>query len=284
MTKRAIGKTGVGVRAIGLGAMPLSIQGRPSEADGIRVFHAAFDAGTDFVDTADAYCLDDSDTGHNEVLIRKALRGRKEKIFVATKGGSVRPGGSWHRDGRPEHLRSACEHSLKCLGVERIFLYQLHAVDPRVPLADSVGELAKLQKEGKIAHIGLSNVSGAQLDAAQRIVRIESVQNRCHPGYREDLENGLVAQCGKQQVTYIAYSPVGGGYSHESVAKQTPFPKIAKKYGVSPYQVILAWLLTKGDNMLPIPGASRIESAVGSAKAADLELAKSDLAEIDSAA
>ena len=281
MTQRAIGKTGVRVRAIGLGAMPLSIAGRPSEADGIRVLHAAFDAGLDFIDTADAYCLDDNDTGHNEALIRKALKGRSEKILVATKGGSVRPNGSWGRDGRPEHLRRACEHSLKSLGVERIFLYQLHAVDPRVPLSDSVGELAKLQKEGKIAHIGLSNVSESQLDAAQKVARIESVQNRCHPGYRMDLENGFLEHCRKQHVTYIAYSPVGGGYQHESVAQQAPFPKIAKKRGATPYQIILAWLLAKGDNMLPIPGASRIQSAVDSAKAVDLKLTGDEISEIE---
>lgn len=281
--KRQIGKTGVFVQAVGLGAMPLSIQGRPPEKEAKAALSASLDCGTDFIDTADAYCLDEDDVGHNEALIRDVLkeRGLSDKVRVATKGGCIRPRGDWGVDGRPESLRRACHHSLKSLGADVIFLYQLHAPDPRVPFEKSVEALARLQQEQKILHVGLSNVSAAQLRAAQRIVRVESVQNRCHPAFQRDLKNGLVELCREQGVTYIPYSPVGGAYAHQSLAQQEPFPRLARKYGTSPYCVMLAWLLSKGDHVLPIPGAKRIESAQDSPKAARLSLQAGDLAEID---
>jgi aryl-alcohol dehydrogenase-like predicted oxidoreductase len=282
--KRSIGKTGVAVQAIGLGGMPLSIEGRPPEKEAKAVISAALDSGTDFIDTADAYCLDDNDTGHNERLIRDVLkdRGLASQVKVATKGGCIRPRGDWSVDGRPEHLRKACEASLRNLGSDVIFLYQFHAPDPKVPFEKSVETLAELQRRQKILHLGLSNVSAQQLRSAQRIARIESVQNRLNPARQEDIRNGMLELCRETGVTYIPYSPVGGHHGHSSLIARKLFQGLAAKYQASPYCVILAWLLSQGEHVLPIPGARKPASAVDSPKAVDVKLDAADRKAIDS--
>lgn len=285
MTKtRALGRTGWAVKAIGLGGMPMSIRADgPSEADSIRAIHASLDAGTDFIDTADVYCHDDSDIGHNERLIAKALKTwTRGKAVVATKGGLARPAGAWTRDARPASLRRACERSLKALGVDAVALYQLHAPDEKVPFADSVGELSRLKEEGKVVHIGLSNVDLSQLDLALRIVRVESVQNQMNPKDQEDLRSGLVKACAERGVAYLPYCPVGGGHGHAALSKNPEISRLAKKHGTSPYCVLLAWSLAQGENVIPIPGASRVESAVDSPKALDVRLEAADLAVVSS--
>lgn len=283
---RQLGRSGLKVRAIGFGGMPLSIRrDGPSEADAIKVLHAAFEAGTDFVDTADVYCHDDSDIGHNERIVAKALKAwRRAPIVVATKGGLTRPGGRWERDARPESLRRACEKSLKALGVEAIDLYQLHAPDEKVTYADSIGSLVRLQEEGKIQHVGLSNVSLAQLDEALAIVRVESVQNQLNPKDREDLDNGLVKACAERGVAYLPYCPVGGGQGHAGLAQHPALQALALKHQASPYCVILAWHLAQGENVIPIPGASRVGSAADSPKALSVNLSPEDLAVINNLA
>lgn len=273
------------VSAIGLGAMWLSIQGRPSEEQGIRVIHAALDAGVTFIDTADVYCLDNSDIGHNERLIARALAtwpGR-ERIVVATKGGLERPGGAWVRKGDPAHLRAACEASLRALGVETIDLYQLHAPDERYPFADQVGVLADLRREGKVRHVGLSNVSVAHIEEARRIVPIVSVQNRCNAFDRRAWAEGVIACCEANDIAFLPWSPVGGSSGKGQTGTDPTLSRVGKRHGASPYQVALAWLLAKTPVMIPIPGASRVESAESSARAADLRLEPEDLAELDRA-
>lgn len=171
--------------------MPLSLAGRPSQDHAIRAIHAALECGATLIDTADVYCMDDADLGHNERLIAKALKwwpGSKDHVVVATKGGLTRPGGRWERNGRPEHLRRASDKSLAALGVERIDLYQLHAPDPRVPFADSVGVLAELKAAGRVRWVGLSNVSVEKIEEARGIVEIATVQNRLSPFFREALQ------------------------------------------------------------------------------------------------
>ncbi len=281
--KRALGRTNIFMTPIGLGGMPLSLENRPSETEAIAILHAALDAGTDFIDTADVYCLDDADIGHNEKLICKALKTTKpsHSVIVATKGGLVRPQGRWETNGHPQHLRKACEQSLKNIGVETITLYQLHALDPHVPLEDSVGELARLKEEGKITHVGLSNVSSQELLRAQKVVRIESVQNKCNPLHQEDFENGLVQQCATQGVSYIAYSPVGGHFGHTNLVHQPLLRELAQKYETSPYCIILSWLLSKGDHIFAIPGAKKISSAQDSPKALHLKLTPPEIMNID---
>src|SRR5437870_4049712 len=159
---------------IGFGGMPLSIQGRPSEEVGRRVLHAAVDAGITLIDTADVYCLDDNDIGHNERLIASALNERpdRDRIRVATKAGLRRPRGAWTNDGSPKHIREACEGSLRALATQQIWLYQFHAPDPRVPFEKSVETFAELQRAGKCQHVGLSNVSVEEIDKASRIVDV----------------------------------------------------------------------------------------------------------------
>ncbi len=284
MTSRVLGQTGAKVFPIGLGAMPLSVDGRPEEEQAIKVIHAAIDAGMNFIDTADVYCLNDTDIGHNERIIQKALKGisNSENVLVATKGGCIRPGGRWEVDGRPRHLREACERSLQCLQVEIIFLYQLHAVDGRVPIEDSVGELRRLQEEGKIQHIGLSNVGETEIKRALRVARIESVQNRCNPFEAADYKTKLVEWCSTQEISYLPHSPVGGHFRHVQASKHSLLNDLAGRHRTSPYCVMLAWHLTKGSNVFPIPGASKVVSAVDSAKAVSVVLSASECAEIDS--
>ncbi len=283
--RRAIGTSGLTVAPIGLGGMPMSIRGRPSEADALRTIHAALDAGMDLVDTADVYCLSDDDIGHNERLIAKALRERADTngVVVATKGGLERPGGDWTTNGRPDHLRRACDKSLAALGVDRIQLYQLHAPDDDVPFAESVGALAELRAAGKIAHVGLSNVSVAEIEIARAIVPIVSVQNRCNPFDRSAWTDGVVQYCTANGLAFLPYSPVGGGNGKARVATDDTLVAVGKRHGVSPFQVALAWLLAKSPVMLPIPGASKVASAVDSAAAMTLALSTTDLAELDAA-
>jgi aryl-alcohol dehydrogenase-like predicted oxidoreductase len=281
--KRKIGNTGIEVFAIGLGGMPLSIMGRPPESEGIKVIQAAAEAGVNFIDTANVYCLDDHDIGHNERLIHKALSegGTEKQVIVATKGGCTRPNGAWDVDGRPEALRKACEMSLKSLNSEAITLYQLHSPDQKVPFAETVGALAELKKAGKILHIGLSNVTKEQLNEAQKITRIETVQNRCNAFYKKDLSNGMIDLCREQEVSYLPYSPVGGHFGHKKVSDYQPLAELAVKYNTSPYCIVLAWLLSKGGHIIPIPGASKISSILDSIKAVNIRLEPNDIAKID---
>src|SRR5918999_4172531 len=170
---------GADVFPIGLGGMPMSLSGRPPEEQAIRAIHAALDAGVNLIDTADAYSRDGSDVGHNERLIAKAIRDRRDGVLVATKGGHTRtPGRGWEVDGRPEHLRRACEASLKALETDRIDLYQYHRPDPDVPYAESVGALRDLQEEGKVRWIGLSNANVEQIEESLEIADIAAVQNQ----------------------------------------------------------------------------------------------------------
>lgn len=283
MEKRRFGTTQYEVSAIGLGAMNLSIANRPSERESIAVIHAALDAGITLFDTADVYCLDDSELGHNERLIAKALRawpGDASSVLVCTKGGLRRPGGGWVNDARPAQLREACERSLAALGVDRIAVYQLHAPDPKVPFEESVGTLAELRKEGKIEHVGLSNVSVDQIRAARAIVPIVSVQNRCNPFDLRAFSEGVVAECEKHDMAFLPWSPVGGVRQRGQVKDDSVLRAVADRRNSTPQQVALAWLRAKSPAMIPIPGATRITSAVSSAGAADLLLTGDDVAEI----
>jgi len=266
--------------SIGFGGMPLSIQGRPPEDVGRKVLQAAIDAGMTFVDTADVYCLDEHDIGHNERLIASVVRGRDD-VKVATKGGLRRPRGAWTNDGSPKHLREACENSLRAMAVERIWLYQFHAPDPSVPFEKSVETFAELQREGKCVHVGLSNVSVEQIDAASRIVTIESVQNRLNPYFRESLD--VAAECGKRGIAFLAYSPVGGGRLTKKLPQFDVLQRIAKAHGRSVHAVVLAWVRTKGPTVVPIPGARTVEHALDSARSVSVALTPEEIAEIDTA-
>jgi len=273
-----LGRTGETISAIGFGGMPLSIQGRPPENVGRAVIQAAIDAGITLIDTADVYCLNDGDLGHNERLIASVIRGRDD-MRVATKAGMRRPGGQWTRDGTPKHIREACERSLRALGVDQIWLYQFHAPDPSVPFEKSVEAFAELQRAGKCKHVGLSNVDIEQIDVAGGIVEVQSVQNRLNPYFRESLD--VAAECARRKITFLAYSPVGGG----RLAKKLPeFPVVqglAKRHACSPHAVVLAWIRSKGETVVPIPGARTPEHVVDSAGSVEVTLTPDQIAEID---
>ena len=280
--RRTLGITNIEIFPIGLGAMPLGIRGSLPTQDAINVIHAAIEAGINFIDTANVYCTDNQDIGLNERTIAQALETvDQDDIVVATKGGLIRPQGRWERRGSPQHLRSACEQSLKDLNVEAITLYQLHAPDPVVPFSDTVGELARLRSEGKILNVGLSNVDRDLLDEAMEIVTVASVQNRCNVFHTQDLTSGFVDYCRQNSITYIAYSPMGGGGVHTGLRSVPVLCELAKSHETTVYQVVLAWLLQKGDNIVPIPGASRVSSAVSSAHTVHVKLTEGEISRID---
>jgi aryl-alcohol dehydrogenase-like predicted oxidoreductase/histidinol phosphatase-like enzyme len=268
---------------IGLGCMRLSTAQARDQARSVAVIHAALDSGIALLDTADAYCLDDSETGHNERLVAHALKtwhGDARTITVATKGGLVRPGGRWIADGRAKHLRSACLASLRALDVTAIDLYQLHAVDPRVPLETSVRELAALQQSGLIRGIGLSNVTVGQIRTAQKIAEIAAVQVSVSVLEDENLRNGVVELCRDHDIQLIAYRPLGGSRINR-ISRDPVLTQIAARHGATPHEVALAWLLALAPNIVPIPGATREATARSVGRAVAFELSERDRAQLD---
>jgi aryl-alcohol dehydrogenase-like predicted oxidoreductase len=279
--RRKLGVDAPPVAAVGYGGMHLSIQDRPSEEQGLRVIQEALDAGVTLIDTADVYCLDDTEIGHNERLIARALRSRSHgDVTVATKGGLRRPGGRWEVDGSPAHLRAACEQSLRALGVERIDLYQLHAPDPQVPFTESIGALADLRQSGKVRWIGLSNVSVPEIRQAQQIVPITTVQNRLNPFFREALTDGVVEHCTEHGIGFLAYSPTGGGRLNRKLPAHPVLRPMASRLGVTPHALVLAWVLARSDAVIVIPSARTVEHALDSITAAELNLSEADLSAI----
>jgi aryl-alcohol dehydrogenase-like predicted oxidoreductase len=264
---------------IGLGGMPMSLSSRPPEEQSIRTIHAALDAGVNFIDTADAYSADASDFGHNERLIAKALDGRRDGVIIATKGGHTRTAdGDWEKDGRPEYIKRACEASLKALDTDRIDLYQYHRPDPNVPYAETIGAFKELQDEGKVRWVGISNADTAQIEEARSIVEIVSVQNQLSLEYGSPIDKGEVELCERNGIAFLPWSPFGGiSKAADAPGTHDPVREAAEAHGVSPQQVVLAWLLALSPVMIPIPGASRPESITDSAKAVDLELSHEEL-------
>ena len=214
---------GVDVHPIGLGEMPMSLDGRPDEEQSIRTIHAALDAGVNLIDTADAYARDDRDIGHGERLIAKALKGRRDDVLVATKGGLTRNREQrWPPDGRPEYLRAACEASLRALETDRIDLYQFHRPDPNVPYAESIGTFKELQDEGKVRWVGISNATVAQLEEALGIVDVVSVQNQLSLAYTSPIAKGELQACTDRGIAFLPWSPLGGIGSSESASGRRP--------------------------------------------------------------
>lgn len=275
---------GTDVFPIGLGGMPMSLAGHPPVERSIRAIHAALDAGVNLIDTADAYCTDEHDIGHNERLIAEALRGRRDGVIVATKGGHTRPGGSWALDGSPEHLRTACEASLRALDTDRIDLYQFHRPDPKVPYEESIGAIKELQDEGKVRWVGISNANVEQIELASSIVDVVSVQNQLSLEYRSPIGKGEVAACEERGIAFLPWSPLGGiPNAADAAGSHHPVRAAAEAHGVSPQQVALAWLLSLSPVVIPIPGTTRPASILDSIAAAELRLSDAELAEIGAA-
>ena len=284
MHRRRLGDTEVG--AVGLGAMPLSHAGRPPESEAIRVICAALDAGVTLVDTADAYCLGPGELGHGERLIARALRAYgpgAEDVVVATKGGHTRPSDdAWGLDGRPGYLKAAAEASLRRLGGDAIGLYQLHRPDPATPWAESMGALRDLLDAGTIRRAGVSNADPEQIREAVAIVGdgLVSVQNELSPAFRSSEPE--VELCADLGLAFLPWSPLGGmSAAGDLGGEHAAFGAVARERGVTPQQVCLAWLLAKGEHVVPIPGSSRPETIRASAAAADLELSAAEVARLD---
>ncbi|MEV0233429.1 aldo/keto reductase [Nonomuraea sp. NPDC050786] len=284
MRTRAIGNRQVGV--VGLGAMPMSVAGHmPDEDQSIRTILAALDAGITLIDTADAYTPSHDDIGHNERLVARALSlwgGDAGTVLVATKGGHTRtPDGGWSVNGRPSHLKQACDRSLKALGVDSIGLYQHHRPDPGVPYEETMGALKELHDAGKIQMAGISNADPAQIRLAHSILgsALVSVQNEYSPRFRSSEPE--IDVCAELGLAFLPWSPLGGiGRTGELSRLNAAFTEIAAARGVSPQQVCLAWELARSPVVIPIPGASRPETIIDSAAAADLELSEEELARL----
>jgi aryl-alcohol dehydrogenase-like predicted oxidoreductase/histidinol phosphatase-like enzyme len=267
--------------------MRLSTDPDRDEARGVAVLHAALDAGITFFDTADAYCRDDTETGHNERLIARALttwRGRsatagpgdRSAIVVATKGGLTRPEGRWIADGRGKHLRAACEASLRALDVSRLALYQLHAIDPRTPLATSVRALAALQRDGLIDQIGLCNVTVGQIEEARRIAEIAAVQVELNFWNDANVLSGVADYCTQHGIRLIAHRPLGGPARARRASKTRVLTEVAARHHASPQEIALAWLTDQSPVIVPVPGATRGETVKSIASVPAIRLTDED--------
>jgi pyridoxine 4-dehydrogenase len=279
-TAAAAGKIDVGgdltVNRLGFGAMRITgpgIWGEPPDRDRARAaLRRAVELDVNFIDTADSYGPEVS-----ERLIAETLYPYPDDLVIATKGGLVRPGpGRWDPDGRPEHLRQACEGSLARLRVDRIDLYQFHRPDPGVPVAESVGALAELKDEGKVRHIGVSNFSEEQLREAQRVTAVVSVQNRYNVADRTS--EGMVDLCEQEMLAFLPWAPVSQADASE------PILDAARRHGVGPRQVALAWLLARSPQILPIPGSGSPEHVEQNVAAASIDLSPDEIQAITRAA
>jgi len=283
LSARAAGEFVIGndlrVNRLGYGAMRITgkgIWGEPKDrTESIRVLRRAVELGIDFIDTADAY-----GPSVSEEIIAEALYPYPAGLVIATKGGFERPGpDQWAENGKPSYLKSACEGSLRRLRLDRIDLYQLHRIDPKVPPADQLGALKDLQAQGKIKHIGLSEVSVRQIQHARTIVPIVSVQNRYSVSDRgaED----VVEYCEREKIAFIPWFPLAAG---KLSGARSPIGRVAAQLKATPSEVALAWLLARSPVMLPIPGTSRVEHLEENVAAAGLQLDAKKLEELSQAA
>jgi aryl-alcohol dehydrogenase-like predicted oxidoreductase len=266
------------VHRLGFGAMRLTgrgIWGEPRDPrEAIAVLRRAVELGVNLIDTADSYGPEVS-----ERLIAEALYPYPQGLVIATKAGLERPGpDQWKPNGRPEHLRAAFEGSLRRLKLERIDLYQLHRIDPEVPLADQLGVFKELQDQGKVRHVGLSEVSVSEIERARKIVRIVSVQNRYSPTDRQ--HENVLDYCERETMAFLPWYPLGAG---AALRPGSPLARVAARVQATPAQVAIAWLLRRSPVMLPIPGTSRVQHLEENVGAALLELSAQDFAEISRA-
>ena len=269
---------------IGFGGMPLALSGRPDEAQG-DPRHPRRGRRRRDPDRHRRRLLHRRGRGRPQrAADRQGLKGRRDDVLVATKAGHIRPGGAWELDGRPEHIRAACEASLKALDTDRIDLYQFHRPDPNVPYAESVGAFKELQDEGKVRWVGLSNCTVEQLEEALGIVEIVAVQNQLSLGYTSPLAKGEVDACTQRGIAFLPWSPLGGIGKADSNATVDAVRTAAETHDVSPQQVALAWLLAQGPTVIPIPGSTKVENITDSIRAAELELSDEEIAAISQAA
>lgn len=271
MRMRRFGPEGPQVSVVGLGGMLLSIAGRPPEDQSVRVVRAALQAGVTLFDTSDTYCLDDQELGHNERLLARVLEDQRSRVTVMTTVGLRRPGGAWTVDSSPEYLEESVERSLKNQGVDALDVVLLYAPDSRIPYEDSVGTLARLREQGKIRYVGLCNADVERLKKAESIVPIQCVQNRWHPQSREIEKNGVLDHCVSTGKALVAYAPFGGTLGAPTLTTLGKLSDQARRRRLSPYQLVLSWMINKSNVNFVIPGARRSESIEDSAGAGSVE-------------
>lgn len=308
MERRKLGKDGPEVSAMGLGCMGMSeFYGPAGEAESVATIRRALDLGIDFLDTSDIYGL-----GHNEILVGRTIRSVRDRVFLATKFGILRgQDGSWKGVcGKPEYVRSACEASLRRLGTDVIDLYYLHRVDPETPIEETVGAMAELIRQGKVRHLGLSESAAGTIRRAHAVHPIAAVQSEYSLWTRDPEENGALSVCRELGIGFVPYSPLGRGFfsgrvrsvsdlSESDFRRRSPrfqegnleknlllleaFERIAREKGCSPAQLALAWVLSRGKDIVPIPGTKRRERLEENAAAISVVLSPMDLARIDDA-
>lgn len=285
METRQLGNTDVTISAIGLGGMPMSLSSRPPESQAIAVIHRALELGVTLIDTADSYCQDESDKHHNERLIAKALQqydGDTSQVTVATKGGLMRPNGSWTRNGNPDHLRETIRITFDALGGSKpIDVWQYHAPDPNYTIEEALAPAKEAFDEGLIRFVGVSNFSVEQIKRARDVVEIVSVQNQYNPWYRQPEFDGVLEYCETEGLTFLPWSPLGGTRRVSSLEDIPVIAQLAKEKGVSVYQIVLAWLRSKSPCIVPIPGASKISSIEDSVGAVEVQLSQEEVGRID---
>lgn len=266
---------------LALGLLRLCTEGRPAETDAITLIHQALDAGIRLLDTADAYCLNHKDLHYGEQLARQAVeswKGPKKEVRILTKAGMTRPKGKWVPDGKPEQLRKAVEGSLQALGIERLFLLQLHVHDSRVPFEETLAALAELQKAGKVEHLGLCNTTVAEIQQATRHFKVAVVQNELSISVRKSAEDGTLAYTNQNDIPFLAYRPLGGIAKVEKLTGNKVLQPIAMKCKATPQQVALAAMRTAGTNVIPLIGATKATSLKSSIAAMKMKLDHEDLA------
>lgn len=307
MESRLLGRTGEQVSAVGLGCMGMSeFYGQRDDEESIRAIHRALDIGMTFLDTADVYGM-----GHNEELVGRAIRDRRNEVFLATKFGNVRGAdGSWiDVNGRPEYVKKACDASLKRLGVSVIDLYYQHRVDTTVPIEDTVGAMAGLVREGKVRHLGLSEAAPSTLRRACKVHPIAALQTE-YSLWTRDPEADVLPACHELGVTFVAYSPLGRGFLAATFKKlddlartdyrrnaprfspenfdrnarlQRELEEMADRKQCTPAQLAIAWVLARGQDIVPIPGTKRVQYVEQNAAAVHVQLAAADIAQLDAA-
>jgi len=308
MERRALGRGGLTVSAMGLGCMGMSeFYGPADEAESVATIHRALDLGIDLLDTSDIYGL-----GHNEILLGKAIRDRRERVVLATKFGLLRgEDGSWKGvNGKPAYVRSACEASLKRLGVDVIDLYYLHRVDPDTPIEETAGAMAELVREGKVRFLGLSESAAGTIRRANGVHPIAAVQSEYSLWTRDPEENGVLAACRELGIGFVPFSPLGrgffagrvksgadffekdfrrtsprfeGGNLERNVELLRAFEEVAREKGCTPAQLALAWVLSRGKDIVPIPGTKRRERLEENVSALSVSLSEEDVARVEAA-